>query len=102
VANLALNNAGDIAFDVATDTGDEALLLYSQGNLTVVAHIGTVIPGVGTIHSLEQAGTLICCPPPPVTGFPGSFAALNDLGQVAFVATLEDGKEVLLLATPLP
>ena len=87
---------------MATDTGDEALLLYSQGTLTVVAHIGTVMPGVGTIHSLEQAGTIICCPPPPVTGFPGSFASLNDSGQVAFVATLEDGREVVLLATSSP
>jgi len=102
--NAAVNNRGDVAFDAATDTGDEAVYLYSASTKTLrlLAGIGTVIPGVGKIVGLEQ-GELICCPPAPVTGSPNSNIALNDHDQVAFAATVLDGTEVrgvLLLATP--
>jgi hypothetical protein len=36
-----------------------------------LAGIGTVIPGVGVIISLEQ-GELICCPPAPIIGSPSA------------------------------
>ncbi len=103
-ANVALNNRGNIAFDAATDTGDEAVYFYSKTTkqLRRIAGIGTAIPGVGTIVSLEQ-GELMCCPPAPITGSPNSNVALNDRDQVAFVATVLDGtsvRGVLLLGTP--
>ena len=102
--NVALNNRGNVAFDAATDTGDEAVYLYSKSTrqLRRLAGIGTVIPGVGTIVSLEQ-GELICCPPAPIIGSPNSLIALNERDQVAFAATVLNGtvvRGVLLLATP--
>jgi hypothetical protein len=104
-SQITFNNRGEVAFDAATDTGDEALYLYSRasGALRRVAGIGTVVPGAGTIVSLEQFIGVQPPPPPPTTSFPGSFAALNDRGQVAFAATVTDGivvRGVLLLATP--
>ena len=102
--NVAVNNRGNVAFDAATDAGDEAVYFYSKSTkqLRRLAGIGTVIPGVGTIVSLEQ-GELICCPPAPVTGSPNSNIALNDHDQVAFAATVVNGdvaRGVLLLGTP--
>jgi hypothetical protein len=102
--NLAVNNRGNVAFDAATDAGDEAVYFYSKSTkqLRRLAGIGTVIPGVGTIVSLEQ-GELICCPPAPITGSPNSNIALNDHDQVAFAATVVNGdvaRGVLLLGTP--
>ncbi len=102
--NVALNHRGNVAFDAATDAGDEAVYFYSKSTqeLRRLAGIGTVIPGVGTIVSLEQ-GELVCCPPAPVVGEPNSGIALNDRDQVAFAATVLNGtvvRGVLLLATP--
>ena len=99
-----MNNRGNVAFDAATDAGDEAVYFYSKSTkqLRRLAGIGTVIPGVGTIVSLEQ-GELICCPPAPITGSPNSNIALNDRDQVAFAATVVNGdvaRGVLLLGTP--
>jgi hypothetical protein len=99
-----VNNRGNVAFDAATDAGDEDVYLYSKSTkqLRRLAGIGTVIPGVGTIVSLEQ-GELICCPLAPTTGSPNSNIALNDRDQVAFAATVLNGTVVhgvLLLATP--
>jgi len=101
---IGLNNLGNVAFEAATDTGDEAMYLYNGATKTLrrLAGIGTVIPGVGTIVSLEQGGALIF-PPPPTSGFPLSNVGMNDLGQIAFAATVVNGtvtRGVLLLATP--
>jgi hypothetical protein len=100
--NHYLNNHGDVAFSATLDTddnGDRApdsgLYVLSHGSIHVVARTGTVLPGVGTIANLA----------PPVAS-PSSFLAnsssgmMNDRGQVFFQATLEDGRGVLLLATP--
>src|SRR5207245_3174081 len=102
--SVAVNNRGNVAFDAATDAGDEAVYLYSKSTkqLRRLAGIGTVIPGVGTIVSLEQ-GVLICCPPAPPSDSPNSNIALNDRDQVAFAATVVNGdvaRGVLLLGTP--
>jgi hypothetical protein len=105
---IALNNLGDIAFEAATtlpdSSIDEAVYYYSGATkkLRRLAGIGTVIPGYGTIVSLEQLGAQVF-PPPPVGGFPISNMTLNDLGQVAFAATITDGVTVygvLLMGTP--
>ena len=105
---MALNNAGDVAFEASATLSDgsldEAAYYYSSGTKTLrrLAGIGTVIPGHGTIVSLEQVGALVF-PGVPVTGVPFSSMALNDRGQVAVVATVTDGATVygvLLLGTP--
>ncbi len=106
--HIALNNAGDIAFEAATtlpdSSVDEAVYYYSGGTkkLRRLAGIGTIIPGYGVVVSLEQVGALVF-PGVPVTGVPFSYMALNDRGQVAFAATVTDGVTVygvLLMGTP--
>jgi hypothetical protein len=99
-----INNRGDISFNAVLDTDvdgdgslDTGLFIWSQGTLHLVARTGTVLPGVGTIENLVM-GTIII-PPPPVL-VPNSGAVSNDRGQVLFGATLEDGRGVLLVATP--
>ncbi len=83
---------------------DEAVYYYSSAakKLRRIAGIGTEIPGYGIVVSLEQVGSLVY-PGVPVTGVPFSNMAMNDLGQVAFAATITDGVtvySVLLLGTP--
>jgi hypothetical protein len=97
--NVHINNGGDVVFNALLDTGDTGLYLWSHGSLTLIARTGTVIPNVGTVSIL--AGSLISFPPPPFT-VPNSGAINNDRGQVMFSATLTDGNNVLLLATPHP
>ncbi len=106
--HIALNNAGDVAFEAATtlpdSSIDEAVYYYSSATkeLRRLGGIGTVVPGYGTVVSLEQVGALVF-PGVPVTGVPFSYMALNDLGQVAFAATVTDGVTVygvLLMGTP--
>ena len=101
----ALNNRGEVVFVAATDTGDEAMYLYSKrtGTIKRVAGIGDELPGIGKIISLEQGGGQICCPPLAPTGFPLSGAINNDHGQIAFAPTVQSGTTVmgvLLVATP--
>jgi len=106
--HIAMNNIGDIAFEAATTLPDgsidEAVYYYSGATkvLRRLTGIGTVIPGYGVVVSLEQVGALVF-PGVPVTGVPFSNMALNDLGQVAFAATVTDGATVygaLLMGTP--
>jgi hypothetical protein len=88
--NYSINNGGDISFNAALDHGESGLYVKEQANgaLRVVARTGTTIPGVGTIGS--------------VTPLFDNGGALNDSGQVFFLATLTDGSGVLLVATPRP
>jgi hypothetical protein len=106
--DIALNNAGDIAFEAATafpdGSIDEAVYYYSAATqrLRRLAGIGTVLPGYGTVVSLEQVGALVF-PGGAVTGIPFSYMNLNDRGQVAFAASATDGVTVygvLLLGSP--
>jgi hypothetical protein len=85
-----INSNGDVAFNALLDTGEEGVFLWSHGSLSLLAKTGTVIPGVGTIASLDQYGT----------GLPNGYVQINDPGQVAFAAVLTDGTVALLLATP--
>src|SRR5262249_41451761 len=55
-ANFDMNSKGDVAFNALLDTGEEGVYLYSKGALSLVAKTGTVIPGVGTIGSMEFWG----------------------------------------------
>lgn len=65
--------------------------------LEVVARSGSLVPGVGTIRAI---GTLVQLPPTEEDPFPGFFIAggvtINNRGQIAFPATLTDGRVVLL------
>jgi hypothetical protein len=88
--NYDLNDNGDVAFNALLDTGAEGVYLWSHGALTLVAKTGTVVPGVGTVASLDQYGS----------GLPTGYVHLNDHGQVAFGAVLTNGGVALLLATP--
>jgi hypothetical protein len=88
--NYDLNDSGDVAFNALLYTGDEAVFLWSNGSLTLVAKMGTVIPGVGAISGMDQFGA----------GLPNGYVQINDQGKIAFAATLEGGGRVLLIATP--
>jgi hypothetical protein len=101
---VSVNNPGDVAFNAALDTDDNGdgvpdtgVFIWSHGSLRLVARTGTVIPRVGTVAHVVM-GVLVMA---PGAGFvPNSGATLNDPGQVVFGATLDDGRGVLLVATP--
>jgi hypothetical protein len=91
--HLQFNNRGDLAFTAETDTHDQAIYLYSGAGkrLRRIAGTQTTIPGVGTIIDLKQSGAL------------SGFTALNDHGQMAFVARISDGattRLAMVLASP--
>ena len=90
--NAALNT--DVNGDGVADTG---LFVWSNGSIRLVARTGTVIAGVGKVDGMVMG--VIVVPPPPIL-VPNSGAINNDLGQVLFGAKLNDGRGVLLLATP--
>jgi hypothetical protein len=70
----------DVDGDGRLDTG---AFQSSQGTLVAVARTGTEVPGVGTIRDVRRADIVA-----------------NDRGDVVFWSRLQDGREVLLLATP--
>jgi hypothetical protein len=98
--NVGLNNHGELAFATGLDNGEEGLYTYFHGSIHLVAKTGTVIPGVGTIFSLEMGNPIVGGAPPAAAGWPTSGSQLNDHGQTVFGCTLTDGRGVLLLATP--
>jgi hypothetical protein len=81
----SLNNHGDAIFNAALEDGGSGLYVYSRGLSHLIAETGRVIPGIGAISSVSNVGQ-----------------NLNDNGQILFQATMTDGKNVLLLATPEP
>jgi hypothetical protein len=104
---LHINNRGDIVFTAALDTDvdgdllpDTGLYQWSNGTLSVLARTGTVLPGIGTIETLTSSSSIVI--PPPVVFYPNGGAINNDRGEVLYSATLTDGSDVLLLATPTP
>jgi hypothetical protein len=104
--NVHVNNRGDVVFSGVVDTDvdhdgndDTGLFQWSDGDLSVIARTGTVIPGVGTVFAL--ASVVIVVPPAPINTTT-SGAINNDRGQVLFCATMTNGNVVLLLATPKP
>src|SRR5262245_43410359 len=76
----AINGQGDVAFAAAVSQGRtvEGIFLASKGALRAVAVAGEPAPGVpsGTLASLD-------------------FPALNDRGDVAFLATVRRGRETV-------
>jgi hypothetical protein len=102
---IHLNNPGEVAFNAVLDTDvnkdgtpDTGLFVWSHDSLRLVARTGTSIPDTGTtIRDLLM--NVIVVPVPDVL-VPNSGAINNDRGQVVFGATLQDGRGVMLLATP--
>jgi len=87
-----INSLSQVAFrgfldSVTNGTNDQGAWVWSFGVLRLVARTGMIIPGLGKIAALVD----------PLAFSP---LALNDLGQVAFRAKLDDGRVVVLLATP--
>ena len=98
-----INNRGDVAFNAKLEGDDggleTGLYVWSKGQIDLVAKTGTEVPGAGMIAQLVTFGTVL--PEPDEEFFtPDSGANMNDHGQLAFGATLTDGTEVLLVATP--
>ena len=92
VHDAAMNEAGDIVFVGTLANGDNGLYLWRQGALSLVAKTGTVIPGVGTISTLDDFY-------PP--GFGNSQVAISAKGAILFAARMAGGGgDALLLATP--
>jgi hypothetical protein len=89
-----LNNSRTVVFTAGLDNGDEGRYAWSDGSLRLIAKTGSVIPGLGTILSLEMGSGL------SPSGYPSGYGSLNDRGQTVFGCTLTDGRVVLLLATP--
>ena len=87
-----INEMGQITIPAVLDTvtngrPDEGIYTWSLGGLHLVARTGTVIPGVGKIAALQRDGMF-------------ANVAQNNLGHLAFRAQLEDGRFVVLLASP--
>jgi hypothetical protein len=98
-ATYDLNQRGDVSFAATLSTddntdgiADNGMYVFSKGSVRLVAHTGTVVPGLGTIAYLGLA---------PFAPYPvGTGGIINERGQVLFFATLSDGRGVLLVATP--
>jgi len=102
--NVHINDQGEIAFGGVVDTdvdgdgfNDTGLFQWSRGVLSVIARTGTTIPGLGTVDELASPQLVVPPAPIPTTT---SGAINNEAGEVLFQATLNDGRGVMLLATP--
>ncbi|WXB00167.1 hypothetical protein LZC95_25550 [Pendulispora brunnea] len=92
VGSKYLSDWGQITIPAFLDTftngvRDEGIYVWSLGTLHLVARTGTVIPGIGKIASFASA-----------SGYGN--VAQNNLGQLSFRARLDDGRFIVLLASP--
>jgi hypothetical protein len=129
VDNPTINDRGAVAFRAFLTGGAQAILAGGGGPLTLIADTsgpfsGFLFPAINNERTvvfqagLRTGGSGIFSGPDPAfdkiiaTGDPlfGSSVAnvsfseggLNDNGQVAFVAQLEDGRVVVVIAQPVP
>ncbi len=91
VSNYGINNPGNVVFNCTLSTGQQGVYSVSHGKISLVAKTGTVIPGFGTVASLDFGA-----------GQPNGGALNNDSGQVLFGATFKEGGGALLVASPQP
>lgn len=100
-----LNDRGDVVFNARLDTDryfddegarDTGAFVWSRGSLHLVARTGTVIPDIGTIAHVNAVDLSSI----PEDFLMQGFTTMNNRGQVAFQATLTDGRGVILMATP--
>jgi len=88
--DIAMNNAGDVAFDATLTDGTEAVYLWRHGRLSTVVKTGTQTPA-GVISDLDDYGL----------GSASTALSINDTGQVLFVAHVQGGGNgVLMVAAP--
>ncbi|HUR54980.1 MAG TPA: choice-of-anchor tandem repeat NxxGxxAF-containing protein, partial [Gemmataceae bacterium] len=124
-----INNAGQVAYWSSLVGGGDAVFLYENGTTTTVAASGGVfsqlsnpaLNGHGRVAftaNLTAGGRGLFVGPDPVadrvvmlgdplfgstvTGLAIGPRAFNDAGQLAFYATLADGREGVFVATPVP
>jgi hypothetical protein len=125
----SLNNNGAVAFRASLDAGGDGIFTGSGGSFTTIADTSGAFSSFGNL-SLNDAGTvgffanlstggfgLFTGPDPvadriigsgdvllgsTVTGLSFSAEGLNNNGQVAFSATLADGRRVLVRADVVP
>jgi hypothetical protein len=81
--DLALNNQGWVGFGAVTQRG-AGLFLYADGVLRKAVGVGDAAPGGGTFTALG----------------PPTRPALNDLGEIAFIASTSTGSTQLLVLSP--
>ena len=96
------NAQGDVSFTTALDSvtnglNDTGAYVWSHGTMHLVARTGTVIPGVGTISYLGEFLNSSGGTNPPAYSMGGQ---INNRGQVFFTATMTNGTQALLVATP--
>ncbi len=109
-----LNDAGDVVFQGTLDTltldidgdgqlePDQGIYVWSGGQVSLVAKTGMDLPGIGKLLAVLPPAFLSALPQDyPYAWFS---AALNDRGQIPFMASVKDQggqvRGVLLLATP--
>jgi hypothetical protein len=80
----SINSIGAVAFAAQLSSGGQAIFTGDGATTNTVIQSGAALSG-STVQTLAL----------------GSFA-LNDLGQVAFVARLADGRQGVYVATPVP
>jgi hypothetical protein len=129
--SVAINSTGSVAFTAALDAGGTGLLLApAGGSLTQVADTSgqfsaLVLGGLnvsGTlafVGDLTAGGRAVYLFPPggsltriigngdaldgsTITGLTFPFASINDAGQIAFAASLADGRQGVFVGTPVP
>jgi hypothetical protein len=88
----AVNARGQVAF-FALFTGEEeetGLFVFSGGTIATVAVTGTPAPGDGTLGAFGAVG--VSAGDPTITDTPFRGPALNERGDIAFVASLTDSE----------
>jgi hypothetical protein len=96
------NGQGDVSLTAALDSvtnglNDTGAYVWAHGTAAPVARTGTVIPGVGTISYLGEFLNSDGGTNPPGYSMGGE---INNRGHVFFTATMTNGTQALLLATP--
>ncbi len=122
----SINNAGAIAFAADLDAGGVGLFISSGGTLTTIAdsndgffffdnpsinNVGSVAflalhnTGLGIFTGSDPVNDLVIKAGDSLFGSTVTSLAhlrgFNDLGQIAFLADLADGRQVVVRATPM-
>jgi len=87
--DIAMNNPGDIVFDATLTDGTQAIYLWRQGHLSLVAKTGTHT-SAGIISDLDDGGF----------GWASTQLSINDAGHILFMAHFQDGSGAMLVAKP--
>jgi hypothetical protein len=104
VAQYGINQRGWVAYPASLDEDtdgngqiDSGMYVERRGQTSLVARIGTVLPGIGTVLDIGEPGSR----PGPAIPPGNSGGLINRSGQVVLVVTLSDGREAIVRATPV-